>query len=171
MEDIIEIEKKIKRFESNIVISGTWFIVFGFWSVLKLVITLVYSEKGVQQLFGELELDTLLEKAILVIAFILFALGILAVHAYIGMKAISYGKGKKRKRFFLFIAGFIAVVTFLGIPSYFRDWHEGHLISMVDDTKIAAALVDVALVYILLDMIISAIRLGMCNKKLKEQEA
>ena len=171
MEDILEIEKRIKRCESNLVISGTWFIVFGLWSILKLLITMAYRDDGIREMVGEIELDTFLEKVIVVVIVMVFALLILMVHAYIGMKAISYGKGKRKNKFFLFVSGFIAFFTLIGIPSYFSDWHEGHIISMIDDTKIAAVLVDIALLYILLDMIISAIRLGIYNKKLKEQEA
>ncbi len=171
MEDITEIKKIIKKCESNIVISGTWFVLFGLWSVLKLVISMIYSEDGIRKILGEMEFDTEFDKVVIVLGFIIFAIIILTVHAYIGMKAISYGRGRKRRKFFLFVAGGVLALTVWGIPSYFKDCQEGHVISMIDDTKIAAMLVDLVVLYILLDMIISVIRLGIYNRKLREKEA
>ncbi len=171
MEEFAEIQKKVKRCESNMVINGTWFMVFGLWSVLKIVITMIYTDGGVKQLFGDIEFESLFEEILVFLILFVFVIILLMIHVYIGMNAIAFGRGKKRRKIFLFVAAAFAVMTILGLPSYFRGWEAGHVIAMIDDTKIAAMLVDLALVYILVDMVVSAIRLVAYNKKLAEQEA
>ena len=83
---------------------------------------------------------------------------------YIGIKAIRYGRGTKRKKGFLVIVTIIGILNIVGIPGYFTELNSSDW-----DSAIASALVDLTFASMSFDMVYSAIRLGMLNKKrLKE---
>ena len=156
----------IKKYESNIILSGRSMLFFGLWDAFKFLATYLYGEGG------ELneDLNVLIQAELLpdyaewiivgIVCLILFSFNF-----YIGAKAIAYGKGRgKRRVWFLVVAGIFGLATLAGIPYYFSD------IKITDlDSVIATALMDVAFVYMVFDMIYSAGRLAAINKKrLKE---
>ncbi len=172
MDDIIQTKKNIKKCETTVSISGLGVIVFGFWAVLKLVISLIYGEGRVTDLVGEMALDDEQEPVTTIIIIAIIFLILIAFHVYVGLRAIRYARGPKRKILFLVVVAFMIFFTIIGLPSYFISDETGTFdISALQDETIAAALVDVALIYMLIDLMVSAIRLKVLDKRLKEQEA
>ncbi len=171
MDNIVEIKKNIKKCESNITITGIGVLVFGLWDVLKFIIQTAYGSIDIARELSEIELDSEIDPIIVPLItffFILFvSLIIIVVHCFIGLRAIGYGRGIKRKWGFLFFAGIIAVMTAIGIPDYFVS-RDGRF--FIDDTVVAAALVDLTLCYILCDMIFSAIGLKIFSSKLEQEQ-
>ncbi len=171
MNNYAEIKKSIKKCESNIVITGLGVLVFGFWAVLKFIIQTLYGDNGIGYELAEIRksMDVSTEMMSVIVFFYLAVVSvvILACHCYVGFKAIGYGRGLKKKWGFLIFAGFLAVMTAWGIPFYFIP-KDGTF--TMDDTVIAAALVDITLLYIFLDMIISAIRLNYFKKIIEREQ-
>ncbi len=171
MDKRTEIKKNIKRCQSNIKITGLGVLVFGLWNVLKFIIQIIYGSIDIARQLSEIELDPEIDPIIVPLAtffLILFvSLVIIVTHCFIGLRAIGYGRGVRKKWGFLIFAGIIAVITAIGIPGYFRS-ADGRF--FIDDTVIAAALVDLTLFYILCDMIFSAIGLKIFNKKLEQEQ-
>lgn len=174
MDNIKEIKRKIKQYESNMVISGMGVIVFGLWSIIKLLISVIYgSQESRNEILGLMEgEDALYVNIIMALIIVILSIIIILIHGYIGIKSIRYGRGTKRNIFFLFIAFVLAVLTITGIPNYFKSADTGaYDFSKLEDTVVASILVDLAFCYILFDIVYSAIRLAYFNKKMKEQEA
>ena len=165
MNDQKVLKKKIKKCESDILICGLGVMVFGLWSVLKFIIEMLYGNLDYLEEINEgdpqIRVLVMLGVAFFVSAFIL------GIHTYIALKAFRYVNGPRRKKGFLVLVVILAIVTAINIPDYFRN-DAGKFI--IDDTIVAAALVDVTLFYILCDLVYSAIRLAVFNKKMIQGE-
>ena len=171
MDNYAEIKKSIKKCESNIVITGLGVLVFGLWTVLKFIIQTMYGDNGIGVTLDEIKNSSdIAPEVIPVVVFsyvIVISAVIMACHCYVGFKAIGYGRGIRKKWGFLIFAGILAIMTAWGIPFYFIP-KDGYLNK--GDTVIAAALVDITLFYIFMDMIVSAIRLNYYKRKLEREQ-
>lgn len=156
-----DIKKLTKKYESNMIISGRGMLFLGLWSVFKIVVGFIFG--------GDDFLDTQLgiqeiDEAVMWLIIATTCMFIMFFCLYIGIKAIRYGRGTKRKKGFLVIVVLIGILNIVGIPGYFTemkstDW----------DSAIASALVDLTFASMSFDMVYSAIRLEILNKKrLKE---
>ncbi len=159
-------KKLIKKYESNIILSGRSMLFFGLWDVFKFLATYLYGEGSElkEDLDVMIQADLLPDYAEWIVV-IIYCLLIFSFNFYIGARAIAYGKGKKRHRvWFLVVAGLVGLATLTGIPYYFTD------VKITDiDSVIATALMDVVFVYMVFDMIYSSGKLSAINKKaLKE---
>ncbi len=160
-----EIKKLTKKYESNMIISGRGMLFLGLWSVFKIVVGYIFG--GEELLDASVEIPDVDESFVDVVAWIIIGatcLLIILFSLYIGVKAIRYGRGAKRKNGFLVIVALIGILNIVGIPGYFTglktsDW----------DSAIASALVDLTFASMSFDMVYSAIRLGILHKeRLKE---
>lgn len=160
-----DIRKLTKKYESNMIISGRGMLFFGLWSVFKLLVGYIFGgEKIIDSQMDLAEFDEAATELIVWLIIAVTCLIVILFSLYIGIKAIRYGRGTKRKKGFLVIVAIIGIMNIIGIPGYFTE------ISMSDwDSAIASALVDLTFVSMSFDMVYSAIRLGILNKKrLKE---
>ena len=160
-----EIKKLTKKYESNMIISGRGMLFFGLWSVFKIVVGYIFGADDI--LDAQVDIPEIDENFVDVVAWVIVAITCLMIilfSLYIGVKAIRYGRGTKRKNGFLVVVAIIGVLNIIGIPGYFTE------ISSSDwDSAIASALVDLTFASMSFDMVYSAIRLGIINKKrLKE---
>ena len=90
---------RFRRYSNTLVILGTGVILYGFWSVIKLVAYLLlgYQIYDPSQMEGMTESDT----AILMIVLAVVMTGDVIVRLIIGLNAISEGRGKKVRRAYL----------------------------------------------------------------------
>jgi magnesium-transporting ATPase (P-type) len=160
-----EIKKLTKKYESNMIISGRGMLFLGLWSVFKLVVGYIFGADEIAD--TQLDLPEIDEATTELIVWLIIAatcLVIMLFCLYVGIKAIRYGRGIKRKKGFLVIVVIIGVLNIVGIPGYFTELNASDW-----DSAIASALVDLTFASMSFDMVYSAIRLGMLNKKkLKE---
>ena len=160
-----EIKKLTKKYESNMIISGRGMLFLGLWSVFKLVVGYIFgADKTIDTQLDLPEIDEAATELIVWLIIAATCLVIMLSCLYVGIKAIRYGRGIKRKKGFLVIVVIIGVLNIVGIPGYFTELNTSDW-----DSAIASALVDLTFASMSFDMVYSAIRLGMLNKKrLKE---
>ncbi len=160
-----EIKKLTKKYESNMIISGRGMLFLGLWSVFKLVVGYIFGADSIIDSQLDLpEADDVATELILWLIIAATCLVIMFFCLYVGIKAIRYGRGTKRKKGFFVIVAIIGILNIVGIPGYFMEMKASDW-----DSAIASALVDLTFASMSFDMVYSAIRLGILNKKrLKE---
>ncbi len=160
-----EIRKLIKKYESNMIISGRGMLFFGLWDTFKLFVSTFFSTTDRYELADILDdLDDEVRGIFIWIVLGIAGFLIISFSLYVGIKAIRYGMGTSRKKGFLIVVAVWGIANLTGIPGYFEDIKASNL-----DSAIASALVDLTFVSMSFDMIYSAIRLEIINRKLLKE--
>ena len=155
-------DSRIRQYRSRIILSGTGVIILTVWDLLKILFSLL-TDSGVKDylkdgLSGE---KTVLAKWVLLISVSILFSVIVFLHAYLGISAISYGRDTGKGWGFLLLALILGIVTLCTIPEYFDISSEYNL----EHSGLAALLLDLTFCLILFDMIYSAVRIHLLEKK------
>ena len=157
--------EKIYRLKHNVYVSGIGVVLFGIWSSIKAFITVVQDGRVALE---EALKDNTIESDFLIlysityyVIVIIIVLLVIQFHNFIGFNAIRYAKGNKYHKSYILFAMFLTFIELYEIPGYIRA-----LKNIEDlDTTIVSIIVNITLIYILLDIIISSIRLKQIEKK------
>ena len=113
---------QIRKDQNTLIVVGTGTIIFGLWTMAKtlgLVFILrketVAAMKAKFEGVGEIP-DNFVFWAIVVVTFIIMAVS-LAVRAYVGMSAISEGRGKRKGIIYLLFAGVMIISSIIYLVS------------------------------------------------------
>ena len=158
-------EALIRKYRANIKISGRYYIFFGIWIILRIFMMLTMNRSFINYVFTPDDLEELGHSGMILTYIILFvAIGVpvLLLHFFVGINAIRFSKGKTRNIIFLIVAAISLFFLIMGIPDYFR--------AEVEDTGIASLLIDVTMVFLLLDMIYSSVRVAWLTRKQKKSK-
>lgn len=149
-------EALIKRYRSNIYFGGRYFILFGVWSVLRILMMFMMNSEFAEQLFSGVDLSEIDESLVpvvysltLIVSFVI----VMVIHLIIGVGAIRYSRDKGHRRLFLFIAVLALAVTLSFVPMDLIGADK------IDAIAIASALVDATMAYLLFDVVYSAFKL------------
>lgn len=146
-----EYEVKLRKYNQNIEIGGAAIIIFGLWSVFKLVIQISLGMIDLLEGITVAEADKpLVDIVIFFIAFI-FAISIILFHFLVGRGAIRYSRGRKNKRGFVFWCWIMLIITIISIlqyPAAFKGETE-------IETLIASFFVDLTMAYSIFDILFS----------------
>lgn len=160
-------EIELRKSRDNLCNSGAAVLLFGFWMVAKIMIQCMFDRDlydYITQSITETDLSESEIKIIILIFVGIICLFVLSVHVWIGAGSIRYGKGKKKKRAYLLPA----VILILSAPSSIRSDFRIHEIARegyeLSDTAIAAALVDITLTFVLIDIIYLSIKIGSLSR-------
>ena len=169
-----ESEIKLRRFRSNLASGGRSYIIFGLWSVVKLLLLTVWGEDGVEPALEELAVELEVSKGFIILVTVIVMLLIFAiimiVHVVVGLNAIRFSKGKNNKKRFYIFTVITTLITLLGFAQYSGNITSG--VTKVDELFIASVVVDASMAFILIDMVYSAIMIGKLEKNnLKEEVA
>ncbi len=161
---------EIRRYKSNIIISGRAILIFGVWTIIKVAMSLLWGDDVIQALTSDFDpnlpeeirfLATIVALIVLLLIFILMFL----IHLYIGGSAIRYGnsigKPVKKKKGFLVAAALLFCSVLVLLPSYFYfggKWQ-------VSDTNIASFIADVTLLIAIADLFISCWKVSKIEKE------
>ncbi len=150
----------VRKYKKNMEISGISLIVIGAWSVLKFCLNILLGEQTFQELLRVSDADMAKYRGVyIVLSVIVFALFML-LYLYLGKSAVMYAVGRKKKKFFLYLAAFTGIAMIAGIPMYFTEKNASdHL-----NTIIASILVDLSTGFLLFDMVYSSVRLSRLRK-------
>ncbi len=161
-----DIKADIRRYRKNLVITGFGFISIELWAVLKFAIR-IFEEGGFRKILdsGDGEVNWFLIYFMITAFIVLTTL----LHLYIGLSSARYGSGKSKRWGFLVAAGLYIGFTVYEFPDLISDFLDA--LSKEDpfttaDTSVASILVELTILFILLDMILSAILLKRAEKKL-----
>ena len=155
---------KINHIKHNIYISGLGVILMGFWNVIKVAISLTVGAEKLsrQDVINEMtEDERVLFLIVTYVVLVLFDIFVIFFHTHIGLNAMRRAKGKKFRKSYFFWSVILVVIVSIGIPSYFTNLQNMENI----DSVIAAVLVDLTMIFILGDIIISSTKLKKLEKK------
>ncbi len=162
----------LRRFMNNLSNSGAACILFGFWNVLKLFIEVTMNKETYNSLTVDLEAEEYSEvfiRVVIILIVLMVAAFLMYFHLRIGISAIRYSKGKKKRRTYLPLTVVILLLNISGIGSNFTDETTGAF--MITGTAIAATLVDLTFTFILFDIISSSIKIADLRKRILRSEA
>ena len=156
----------IRKAQNNLIVVGSGTILFGVWSGLKMFgSVLMLRNETVSDFKRVIDVDytgmpdSAVFGAILVIAFVLFAIDIL-FRLYIGRSAIAEGRGKKKSPVYLLAAGIMITFSTLGIVKSLRAPDEITVIgALMPRVTITSIVIELTSTIMLTEMIVSAIRI------------
>ena len=152
---------KIRKYNRNVEISGGAMIMFGVWTVIRIMLSFLMKTDEVTSSIDLTAVDKKTYFLIgLVASFFVFII-VMVFHLSIGMGAIRYARGRSKRKWFLFLSLVVMLGTLITMPSY---------LVMLDsdsdiDTTIASIIVDLTMIFIQIDMISSVVRLEILKKK------
>ena len=153
-------EATLRRYYSNITVSGFGLMLYGVWSVLKASMKFFF---GTNELFDVVDMSPEEAEIYLIMVYVVIALVglfILFIHLYSGINAVKFGRRHSTKKTFLIFPSIIFVITLFDLPFYLSYAREETL-----DVTIASLAVELTLLVMLFDMIISTIRVSQIVKK------
>ena len=170
---------RLRRDENTLTVVGSGVILFGVWTVVKMVLQEInrfpefMAELGVDELgfeetgLAHLGLDpNLLAMAVAFTVVIIVYLMDLGLRVFVGLSARAEGRGRPQGRLYLILAGLLLVLSGLSFVSYVIMYFS-HSEYVVDAD--AAILVELTSFITLLQMIISAVRVKRARRMEKER--
>ena len=151
----------LRRFRNTLRLAGGGYIVFGIWSIMKFLMMITMQQKYMEMMFdlSETMADTGMNVTVGDIIFIIvISLFVVGIHLWIGLGAVRYAQGSGGKRSHLVLAILGVIITIVQLPLYFYDPVQ-KIIQDVDMTTIASIVVDITLIFLFFDMIISTIQI------------
>ena len=146
--------RELRKNRNNLLVSGMGVIAFTAWGGVKSFLLLFLTKEGAEAIgevsafrYGVAVLLSLLSFTLIVTA---------ALNIYVGLSAISEGKGKKRKNYYVAAAVVLTVIRLIGVISdlFFSS---GKSFSVMD--KLATIIVDITSLIMMADLTVSAIKI------------
>ena len=170
-------EKKLRRNQDALMISGLGVMLFAFWSIIKIIITAILDPTGLlQQLSAEVDptfaSTNIYLFLVIVILIIYFSLD-LGIRLYVGLSARKEGRGQYKKNGRPRTA-YIVLAFILTLLSAYMIYQLCSNLAVTDQPLdvIAALIVEITSFFTLVGMIRSAIIVRSClNAKRKEEPA
>ena len=168
----------IRRSQNTLIVVGTGTILFSVWTVVKTLgmIILLKDEsvaairKAVDESGFKLSDQSLfyIVLAFTLIAMILF----LAVRIFIGLSAISEGRGFRRRNGYLVLAVIMISISITAIVgNFFSAKSQEPLLVLSNDTSLSAHIVEFTSVVMLVELVFSAIRIRRVRKRVRQSTA
>ena len=170
---------RLRKDENTLTVVGSGVILFGVWTVVKMVLQEInrfpefMAELGADELgfeetgLADLGLDSnLLAMAVAFTVVIIVYLMDLGLRVFVGLSARAEGRGRPQGRLYLILAGLLLVLSGLSFVSYVITYFS-HSEYVVDAD--AAILVELTSFITLLQMIISAVRVRRARRMEKER--
>ena len=171
----------IRRSQNTLIVVGTGTILFSVWTVVKTLGTLILlkdeavavvrktaDENGIiisdQHLFY-------IVLAVTLIALLLF----LAVRTYIGLAAISEGRGIRRRMGYLILAVIMIIFNITAVIINFVSVKSQDSIDSLavfsNDTSLSAHIIEITSIIMLVELVFSAIRIRIVRKRVSQSAA
>ena len=167
---------KLRRYSKNVVINGLGVIMFGAWSVIKIMLMYIYNPAYKADLVRYDENGLREINYPILLGITIFAVLIAGVHFYLGTQAINYGRGRSEKKTYLFVVAillFWTVTSSIGSIIYISqdiadiaditDITDIMDIKYIDD-KIVTTFTDAIFISILIDLFYSTIKVANIRK-------
>ena len=163
-------EINLRRYRDHLAGSGTGYILFGIWTVIKIFMTVTMNRSFIADILVDVDIDTsdesirTLVSVVIYVLLILIALIALLVHLYIGTCAIHYSSGKKKSKLFLGFCILLMLMNISTIPKYFTVSEQAS--SAYEDKGIVPTIVDLTVIYLLFDIIYSVHKIDALMQKI-----
>lgn len=160
------VEEKLRRYQNTLVIAGTGVIVFGIWSVVKVILAIFLMPPWYEELLKsarENQVDIQMIKWFLVIMPVLSLL----LRLYVGGSARAEGLGRRSGR------GYLAVGILLSLFALLNLIYDGAVFDLAADDlvdQVAQTLLDLTSLSALLEVIVSGFRVKTLARRLGREE-
>ena len=148
-------ERKMRRYQNLLTVSGLGVIIFGLWSVLKTIL-LLFMKEGI---LSEIPDDTFVR-----VMFFLILGGILLVDVlirlYVGLSARAEGFGKKKGYGYVVIAILMALASLTSLVLIFFDSNEQSIWELI-----VSVIVEATSLVVTIELLVAAFTV----KKLKKE--
>lgn len=162
---------EIRKSQNTLIVVGTGTILFGVWTMVKMVglLFLLRDETIADFRSGFSDLDGISDAGLfwgtVALTFIISAMA-LAARAYIGMSAISEGRGKRRSIVYLLITGIMIV---LGIWSLGTDLanmgSREQLGALTASQSLTASIIEATSLIMMTEMVISSLKIRKLTRR------
>ena len=151
-------ERKMRRYQNLLTVSGLGVIIFGLWSVLKTIL-LLFMKEGI---LSEIPDDTFVR-----VMFFLILGGILLVDVlirlYVGLSARAEGFGKKKGYGYVIIAILMALASLTSLVLIFFDTNEQSLWELI-----VSVIVEATSLVVTIELLVAAFTVKKLKKELGE---
>ena len=151
-------ERKMRRYQNLLTVSGLGVIIFGLWSVLKTIL-LLFMKEGI---LSEIPDDTFVR-----VMFFLILGGILLVDVlirlYVGLSARAEGFGKKKGYAYVIIAILMALASLASLVLIFFDANEQSLWELI-----VSVIVEATSLVVTIELLVAAFTVKKLKKELGE---
>ena len=151
-------ERKMRRYQNLLTVSGLGVIIFGLWSVLKTIL-LLFMKEGI---LSEIPDDTFVR-----VMFFLILGGILLVDVlirlYVGLSARAEGFGKKKGYGYVVIAILMALASLTSLMLIFFDSNEQSLWELI-----VSVIVEATSLVVTIELLVAAFTVKKLKKELGE---
>ena len=160
--------KVLNKYKDMLIVSGFGVIAFGFWSVIKALLQLIFQYDEINaRMDGELS-DPEQSWIVYLIMIIVFIL-IILIRSYVGISARSEGLGKKKSPVYIIVAILILVFDLYNTTYSIKDFVNASFDDIMDNS--IELIVDITSYVIMIRMIISAIVVKVMKKRIVEGKA
>ncbi|MCR5343870.1 MAG: hypothetical protein K6E70_10975 [Butyrivibrio sp.] len=145
-----ETKAKIRRYNSNIAVSGRGVFAFGVWTAIKTIISVMFNITDIRNQLRDIpqeEIDNTI-KLIYITMFVMCLL-VLLIHGYVGISAVRYGRGRRKSKKFRIGA---VILVFITISFIISDITSAPKAGYV---QVAEFVADCTLLFMLIDMLYS----------------
>ena len=168
----------MRRSQNTLIVVGTGIILFSIWTVVKTLGSLILlKDEAVAAIrktadeIGIILSDQILfyiELAVTLIAMLLF----LAVRTYIGLAAISEGRGIRRRMGYLILAVIMIIFNITAVVMNFVSTtsQDSHAV-FSEDTSLSAHIIEITSIVMLVELVFSAIRIRRVRKRVSQSAA
>ena len=162
----------IRKSQNTLIVVGSGIILFSVWSAARMLglLFLLRDEtvSGLRELmegYSAILSDNVVFAGLLVIVALVLAVTT-GIRTYVGLSAIAEGRGERRKSLYLWLAVILCVSNLLSIiTNLASDGSATGAGALSMETSFSALIIDFTSMVMLLEMIISAVRI----KKIRKQ--
>lgn len=151
-------ERKMRRYQNLLTVSGLGVIIFGLWSVLKTIL-LLFMKEGI---LSEIPDDTFVR-----VMFFLILGGILLIDVlirlYVGLSARAEGFGKKKGYGYVIIAILMALASLTSLVLIFFDTNEQSIWELI-----VSVIVEATSLVVTIELLVAAFTVKKLKKEMGE---
>lgn len=162
-------ERNLRKQQSLLMDAGIGVILFSVWSIARVNLYLGLSPVFLEELHEIAKESEISETAFIAILWLLVTVGLmvgLIMHLYVGLSAIAEGKGEKRGYLYLVVASVLLVATLRNGWEAFGP-EALAAVEGIDLSLILGFSLELASVYVILELLITGIRVKRLKKMLK----
>ena len=168
---------EIRKAENTLIVVGMGVMIFSVWSAIKILGTMIVRKDGVldfiQSTMAENQVisDYFVYVAFIIIFGIFLAFGV-AAQLFVGLSAISEGRGRTAGRLYpVLTVLFILANTMSAVSAVRGLFSEQETEFVMQDVSLASVVIEVTSLIMLIEMLASSIKLRRYRRREREEAA
>ena len=151
-------ERKLRRYQNLLTVSGLGVIAFGIWSVIKTILLLFFNK----ELLADMP-DNTLAYVILYIFIGVLLLIVFSIHLFVGLSARAEGFGKKKGSAYIVVAILMALLSLASLVTVFFKADKTSLLELA-----VSVIVEATSLIVMIELLVAAFTVKKLSKELGE---